>query len=553
MQDLDTPVSLGTYLLVKYREWDQIASRRADPQHYLDTSIGAEKFRRDYQAVELLRKYEELPTTVNRKEAARAGFWSSELRCAKTNRRLDHFILHPILGPDEVRIAEFINDVKKLIRRILGPIPLEIKGRFGPGAVFESRSHPFAKSFVLGDKMELQPTTTAQGWVVCLHTMLNTAWGRTSPFLLGVSTPFADPVEGCIVRGNRFMTIPKDCTKDRGICIEPGMNVFAQLGVGRHIRRCLQRVGIDIDLTTGQEKHHALARLGSLSNSLATIDLSSASDTVSKNLVKLLLPDDWFELLSDLRSPATEMEVLLPTIRKDGKAGRAKKQKRWVLLEKFSSMGNGFTFELETLIFYALARIASGEDGREVSVYGDDIIVPTKHALDVIAVLKYFGFEPNSRKTYLSGPFRESCGGDFFCGVLVTPYRLKNEPKQPSDWISVANGLWAWSRMDLGHFRLIRRARNTALGMLPTFIRRCTGPERLGDLVVHDFKWVKRNVRTIRSIRYFRVWRPVVRLIPFKFFSPDTQMALALYGSSSSGLAPRNSVTGYRFGRVSFS
>lgn len=550
MQDLDTPVSLGTYLLIKYGEWDQIAARRADPQFYLDTVSGTEKFRRDYQAVELLRKYEELPTSVDRKKVAEDGFWASEAQCCATNARLDHFLFHPVFGLEEVRIVEFIDDVKKLIAGILGPVPDSLQGRFGPGAVFESNGHPHSKKLVLGDKMEIIPTATAEAWPLALHTVLPTAWGRSTTFQ-GISTPFADPLTGSIVRGNRFTTVPKDCTKDRGICIEPGMNVFTQLGVGRHIRTRLVPRGVylpsprftgdlgRIDLSQGQARHHELARLGSLTGEVATIDLSSASDTVARNLVKLLLPSDWYDLLDCLRSKLTWM----------------KKGKRWVILEKFSSMGNGFTFELESLIFYALARVAVRGRPGPVSVYGDDIIVPTVAARDVLAVLGFFGFKANSKKTFVSGVFRESCGGDYFNGVLVTPYRLKNEPKQPSDWISLANGLWSWAGMAQFYFRHhpIARARRTALGCLPVDVRACTGPIRLGDLVIHAPRGTWKTKTRPNGITYGRVWRPVPVKVSLRYFLPDTQLALALYGANSAGLSPRNAVSGYRFGRVSFS
>lgn len=60
-----------------------------------------------------------------------------------------------------------------------------------------------------------------------------------------------------------------------------------------------------------------------------------------------------------------------------------------------------------------------------ISVYGDDIIVPVDEARSLINYLSILGFQTNVDKTYLSGNFRESCGGDFLNGIDVRPFFLK--------------------------------------------------------------------------------------------------------------------------------
>ena len=161
-------------------------------------------------------------------------------------------------------------------------------------------------------------------------------------------------------------------------------------------------------------RHMRLARLASAGRlSCATIDLSNASDTVAYQLVKLVLPPDWFELLISLRAPFTDM---------DGKRVR---------LEKFSSMGNGFTFALETLLFWTLCDTVSNGEAQVLRVFGDDIIVDTAHAKACVKALEFFGFTPNAKKTFLEGPFRESCGGDYFNGVSVRAVYVKNLPDEP--------------------------------------------------------------------------------------------------------------------------
>jgi hypothetical protein len=265
--------------------------------------------------------------------------------------------------------------------------------------------------------------------------------------------------------------------------------------------------------------------------------LTSASDCVAYNLVKLLLPPDWFDLLNWLREPCTKLPH---------------KGNRWQKLEKFSAMGNGFTFELETLLFLALtcALDPALKPGLTALVYGDDILVPTGHARDVISCLKFFGFRTNEQKTFLDGPFRESCGGDFWLGQPVRAYQLKSLPTEPHEWIAFANGVRR-GLMTAGIST--RRSWFKVIDQIPTPARRY-GPEGLGDLVLHDDKLSSWSVRTVRSIRYVRVWAPAeYRKVFWRGYSYDVQWASALYGTSWSDdklqdrryLVPRDGVTGH--------
>lgn len=157
-----------------------------------------------------------------------------------------------------------------------------------------------------------------------------------------------------------------------------------------------------------QALNQALAYEGSLRGELSTLDLQSASDTLSLETVRALLPPDWFDLLYDLRSPCYKENGKVKTY------------------HKFSSMGNGFTFELESMIFYAIAKAVSQKG--LVSVYGDDIIVDRSATDKVHTALKEMGFELNTSKSYSDSEFRESCGTDFFMGEDVTPVYLKEYP-----------------------------------------------------------------------------------------------------------------------------
>jgi len=102
---------------------------------------------------------------------------------------------------------------------------------------------------------------------------------------------------------------------------------------------------------------------------------------------------------------------------------------RWeVRLEILSSMGNGYTFPLQTMIFCCAIRavrrylcLGGYRAGSTWSVFGDDIIVPTFMYGRVIRLLELIGCTPNVNKSFAEGPFRESCGKDYFLGIDIRP------------------------------------------------------------------------------------------------------------------------------------
>jgi hypothetical protein len=220
----------------------------------------------------------------------------------------------------------------------------------------------------------------------------------------------------------RIDTVPKNAKTDRVIAVEPTGNSFLQKGIGSYIRDRLRTVGIDLD---NQETNQELARLAE-DWRLATIDLKAASDTVSIEAVWLLLPYEWSSVMDSFRSRWAVMP-----------------DESRLRLNKFSSMGNGFTFELETLIFWALTKSVDEYLDRRgtVAVYGDDIIVSRDIYPMLKSVLDYMGFETNVDKTFASGPFFESCGKHFFMGVDVTPAYQKEELTDASRYIQLGNRL----------------------------------------------------------------------------------------------------------------
>jgi hypothetical protein len=232
-----------------------------------------------------------------------------------------------------------------------------------------------------------------------------------------------------IVPGNSIITVPKSFKTDRTIAKEPDMNIYIQKGIGRVIRHRLKRVGVDLD---DQTRNQRAAREGSILGELATMDLSMASDTLACRLVEWLLPPEWGLALELVRSPVG----VLPS-------GEI------IHYQKFSSMGNGYTFELESLIFWAVAQECCcpfniWEMDTSVCVYGDDIVIPTRF-YDLLAFrLAEVGFTPNPSKSYASGPYRESCGKHYYLGTDITPFYIKKQVKSLDRLFLAHNNTVRW-------------------------------------------------------------------------------------------------------------
>lgn len=524
---LNTPRALTAFILLQAGEWDQLVTLTMDPRTYLDTPSGAEKFRKDTQATDFLRKCDAVPASFDRKAAALKSFYQCEEQCAVTNYFIDHLICRQGISPVERESLRILRRARKIIKRLVGPVPASLMGRFGPGTSFELQGSAFS---TLADKLWVTPAVTRDAYAVWRHTVDGTILDRRR---LELGLP-----DHQVVRGNRFTTVPKDAKTDRGICVEPLGNLYCQLGVGSYLKGRLANVGLYVNRNNtpvcpikrlrtrpspnGQFIHRQLAAIASRTGEWATIDLSNASDTVAYNLVRELMPPDWFSLLSALRSPFTRVD-----------------KTKWVRLEKFSSMGNGFTFELETLIFAALAAAVSDlTPGMDLFVYGDDIIVPTRASNDVLAILRNFGFTPNEKKTFTQGPFRESCGGDYFLGFDVRPVILDREPRTPMEWIALHNHIRR-------KFPSAKHTLRVVIEQLPE-VARVFGPSRLDDTVLHtddSHRWrpkIKDGIKTVLGLVAEATPIPLAR------WGDEFTVSLALLGVSSRGLVPRDSALSWK-------
>lgn len=220
------------------------------------------------------------------------------------------------------------------------------------------------------------------------------------------------------------ISVPKTLSTPRIIALEPTCMQYMQQGILARMVEEMPGHSNPANLLRfeSQEPNQRLAREGSTTGALATLDLSEASDRVSNQHVRLLLSNH--RALRDAvdASRSRKADVLGKTIR----------------LTKFASMGSALTFPFEALVFTTIVFIGiervlnrrlTQKDvesfyGR-VRLYGDDIIVPVEYVESVIQELEAFGLLVNRNKSFWTGKFRESCGAEFYDGFDVTITKLR--------------------------------------------------------------------------------------------------------------------------------
>lgn len=373
-------------------------------------------FARIYLGQHILSKYDDGKPSPAKEQETWKRFHAAEDSCFRANERLSRPLR--LSQTTDVSVWSVIETAARKIEWLLGAYDeRECEGyrSFTSGASLLLRKKNGSAPY----KFSGQPETTVSNLTAAITSIspIDSVWWRS--IVQHESFKLYD--------GNKVQCVPKNWKTDRTIAIEPSLNMYVQKGLGTAIRRRLRKVGIDLD---DQSVNQRAALMGSMFDDRATIDLSMASDTVSREIVRLLLPPDWLEALEQSRSPIG----VLPSGKK-------------VVYRKFSSMGNGYTFELESLIFWALAWAVSflhDGDMSMIAVYGDDLVVDANVAEPFMDVLSYCGFSTNKDKTFVEGPFRESCGKHYFNGIDVTPFYVKKPVDRLSELFKFHNKLRRW-------------------------------------------------------------------------------------------------------------
>jgi len=227
---------------------------------------------------------------------------------------------------------------------------------------------------------------------------------------------------------SRMVAVPKSFTKPRLIAAEPSENQWCQQNLLHYFYQRSEASWIGKFVRfTDQTLNQQLCTKGSSEGTLATLDLSEASDRVTCHAVGQLFRGNP-KVLSCLRACRTQYV-------KQNLTPRAPKLYK---LRKFSTMGNACTFPVESLMFMSIAIAAVLTHRRlrvttrnieslagEVAVFGDDIVIPVDCRESFCLALEVLHFKVNTAKSFWTGGFRESCGVDSFHGVDVTPVYWK--------------------------------------------------------------------------------------------------------------------------------
>lgn len=503
LEEIDTPRALA--LAISYRTSPCVdLELLKDP---LPHANNAHNLRLDLQAIALFKKSTYLDTGKDLEKEAIERFFNieEELQVFNGKRRYN------FIGTGIIYTAS------RILRNLLGPVPNveDLNVSFTSGATFSKTVSESTLADKLSSVLDVTPNcySILHDFLCCeSHARLLNAYNLN---------------DIKVVRGSKFSTVNNDFRKSRTICKEPLGNMLLQRAIGLHLKDRLKRVKIYI--STGKETHTSL--LEADPTLWATIDQSDASDRISDRLVKDLLTPEWYDLLNSIRS----QETLVGD--------------SWHRLNKFMTQGNGFTFELETCIFYALAQsICINLHGKRapLSVHGDDILVAQQFGREIINHLPEFGLAINFDKSYADGEFKESCGFDSYKGQAVRPYFLKEfEEHEVLFYVQLCNYIRRVSKNISGGTANMyySRAWKRSLSYIKTdniFF----GPESLGDSVIvtdekpSDYKRAFYANNRLTVTAYRKRYRESSYRKPV---GTGAETAYALLGGSSSGSLIRNS------------
>lgn len=522
LEALNIPHSLALALCYKYGEFDELYRLLGEPlplngHGNLTPYENISEYRAFFQANALFSKADDLPPLPGLAEKALQDF----LDCEKHNRETNiRFLCKEVNSP-------LIYQTSRLLAEILGEhseLDMAQNLRFGPGVSSSCRG----LKATIAHKLEADIICTPRSLPIVERTFRHFFQYYYNLKPIVASEQY-----------NYFTTVPKTFKQERGICIGQHGNIVVQLAYGAQLR---QRFRKYVDLDKAADFHQYLVE--KKWREIATIDLRSASQMIARRAVQAVWPETWLSVMDDLREEYT----LLP----DGTKNYN---------QHYSAMGNGFTFEMESLLFYCLAKAAmlnAGMKWKYLSVFGDDIIVDKECGPIVVQALKDFGFVPNDDKTYLDGPFKESCGVDTLRGRNVRPVFLRNTKNGKSIEVlyKLANNI---SRMaaNSGHgicldssfyrawIRVIREipehwrffSRGCDVGYRENRYRRIQENVPGADTVIYTFQG-----RKVPEGRYDScIARKYSKKHRYWPDAGDIQLGLALLGGSPDGELQRNS------------
>lgn len=284
------------------------------------------------------------------------------------------------LSTQEIRAA------RDFVKYLVAPRSWDdLRGRYGPGVSSDARDE-WEKQFLAPQKLEPE--------LLNLYHLAHYDWcvrtkGRTryiGHYRYGIT---------------KIAEVPKSLKGNRIVSSEPANSMFAELAVGDELAGMLNRIYPEHVSLDDQLKHNSLLKR----DGYTSIDLSDASDHVSRRLVAMILPQ-WKTWLFSVRSTFAKFPdgTLCP-------------------LRTFAPMGSGVCFPVLTAIVLALCGSCAR---RPFHVYGDDIICHVSDYHVIVDRLTRAGLVVNAQKSCPTGIYKESCGMEILHGIDVTPMLMRD-------------------------------------------------------------------------------------------------------------------------------
>jgi hypothetical protein len=340
-----------------------------------------------------------------------------------------------ILELDYRRIFDKAGDI---IERALSNVPFEPQTRFfyGPGASLS------------GFEFDVTPKGQPRTYKSRLAKLSSLA-GELDDLELFFEPSLAEQIRQTSVYSSwswdKLHQVPKNADKNRVITITSVLRKAKQKGIGEWIRkayRSIRSCNINHNLDTCARDHQVLAWIASKTDFFDTYDFSSASDRITFPILEEVL----------LGKPRPNCQKLWDMMQRSSSLGFEWKGQRYTY--RSFPMGYSFTFELESLVFFALTVAFLLNWGFTldeapldnciaylVSTYGDDLIVALSRARKSFE--RFFGsigFKLNDEKSFsIETSFRESCGADFNAGTFVRGFYVKTRHPTIRDFLRITN------------------------------------------------------------------------------------------------------------------
>lgn len=528
--EVNSPKALQTKLLLENFDPIEFSKLDINPLHYGED---VDRFQYDYRIVKFFSKSESLPSYVDREKDTLV-----KMIAAENHLKVYH------------RDKPYQRDLDSLDfrDRISGRLQSALRGfsfrrvlkyaHFGPG-----RTSTRSSSYAIPVMKFSGPFSISEQLLSYIKEQI---W-------LGEFKPDDDPFLWQIIQRGDYTIqspvlydmVPKSFKALRGVSYESDIGVYLQLGFNSWmVFDVLPKLGIYIKPIDGKHqptRHNATVVSSSLSGELATGDLSSASDLISR--------PDLEEHLGNTRAGKFILAASIPQTSFEMFGGKTYNMLR------LGGMGNAIIFPLETLWFYSIiveatmeSHITKSDLSKRIliskcSTFGDDLIYPsTAHKNVVRRLTETYPFLINESKSYAEGYFRESCGTDAYKGFVVTPFKLQRDPSsiinRPSfhkkfervkfnpkshtvfdlvkelnklnlnhkemkairDFYTICNGVYEMAQWCHSFDPIWMRFHKRLISMLPRPLQYLSGPVRLGSSLLHNGKR-KSTVR--HCITYF--------------------------------------------------